>query len=68
MANPFFLPDPPDAFDSGSARRPSGKLAMAFVFASFGIWVCVSIAAILLTLSDALPRDRSHGIMIAELE
>lgn len=68
MANPFFLPDPPDTCESGTVRRLSSKLAMAFVFATCGIWVCVSIAAILLTLSDALPRDRSHGIMIAELE
>ena len=68
MGNPFFLPDIPAQFSSGALKRHGGRFAPFLRLVIGGAWLALSIAAILLTLSDAMPAHETRGTVIAELE
>ncbi len=68
MGNPFFLPEFPAQFSSGALKRHGGRFAPILMLVIGGAWLGLSIAAILLTLSDALPAHEKRGQFIAELE
>jgi hypothetical protein len=68
MGNPFFPPDIPAQSSFGVVRRHGGRFAPFLMLLIGGAWLSLSIAAIVLTLSDALPADQKRGIFIAELE
>jgi hypothetical protein len=61
MGNPFFLPDVPEQSASGAVGR-------ALVLALAGLWLAFSLAALVLTLSDAVFVSRNSGAVIAEME
>jgi hypothetical protein len=68
MGNPFFLPDIPAQSSVGAMKRHGGRFAPFLMLTIGGAWLSLSIAAILLTLSDALPAHETRGAFIAELE
>jgi hypothetical protein len=68
MGNPFFLPGIPAQSSFGALKRHGGRFAPFFMLVIGGAWLALSIAAIVLTLSDALPADEMRGTVIAELE
>jgi hypothetical protein len=68
MGNPFFLPDIPAQSSLGALTRHGGRFATFLMLAIGGAWLALSIAAILLTLSDAMPAVETRGTFIAELE
>jgi hypothetical protein len=68
MGNPFFLPDIPVQSSFGAMKRHGGRFAPFLMLAVGGAWLALSIAAILLTLSDAMPAHEARGAFIAELE
>jgi hypothetical protein len=68
MGNPFFPPDIPAQSSFGAVRRHGGRFAPFLMLLIGGAWLSLSIAAIVLTLNDALPADQKRGIFIAELE
>jgi hypothetical protein len=68
MGNPFFLPDIPAQSSFGVLKRHGGRFAPFLMLVFGGAWLALSIAAIALTLSDAMPADEKRGIFIAELE
>ena len=67
MGNPLFLPEIPAQTTFGALKRQGGRLAPFLMLVTGGVWLALSVAAILLTLSDALPAD-TDGLFIAELE
>jgi hypothetical protein len=68
MGNPFFPPDIPAQSSFGAYKRHGGRFAPFLMLLIGGAWLALSAAAILLTLSDALPASEPHGAFIAELE
>ena len=68
MGNHFFLPDVPAQSFRGVLKRQDGRIAPFLMLVTGGAWLALSIAAIALTLSDALPADETRGTFIAELE
>ena len=68
MGNPFFTPDTPVKSSSVGSDRLSGRYAPVLMLLICGTWIVLSTAAILLTLSDAMPADDRSGAIIAELE
>ena len=68
MGNPFFLPDIPAQSSLGALKRHGGRFAPIFILVIGGAWLALSLAAILLTLSDAMPAHEKRGLFIAELE
>jgi hypothetical protein len=68
MGNPFFPPDIPAQSFPGALKRHGGRFAPFLMLVIGGAWLSLSIAAILLTLSDALPANEARGTFIAELE
>ena len=68
MGNPFFLPDIPAQSSIGALKRHGGRFAPILMLVIGGAWLSLSIAAILLTLGDALPAHETRGAFIAELE
>jgi hypothetical protein len=68
MGNPFFLPDIPARSSFGAMKRHGGRFAPFLMLVIGGAWLALSIAAILLTLSDPLPAHESLRTFIAELE
>ena len=67
MGNPFFPPDIPAQSSRSALKRHGGRFAPFLMLAIVGAWLALSVAAILLTLSDVLPAD-TGGLYIAELE
>jgi hypothetical protein len=61
MSNPFFLPDIPE-------QSPSGAVGRILVFTLVGLWVALSVAALVLTLNDIASASRNSGAVIAEME
>ncbi len=61
MGNPFFLPDIPEQSATGAVGR---ALALTLV----GLWVALSVSALVLTLSDAVFFSRNSGALTAEME
>jgi hypothetical protein len=61
MSNPFFLPDIPE-------QSPSGAVGRILVFMLVGLWVALSLAALVLTLNDFASASRNSGAVIAEME
>jgi hypothetical protein len=61
MGNPFFLPNVPEQSASGAVGR-------ALVLTLVGLWVALSFATPVLTLSDAVLFSRNSGAVIAEME
>ena len=68
MGNPFFLPDIPAQSSIGALKRHGGRFAPFLMLVIGGAWLALSLAAILLTLSDALPAHEKRGLFIAEME
>jgi hypothetical protein len=68
MGNPFFPPDIPAQSSFGAWQRHGGRFAPILMLVIGGAWLALSIAAILLTLSDAMPAHNTRGAFIAELE
>ena len=68
MGNPFFLPDVPAQSSLSALKRHGGRFAPFLMLVIGGAWLALSIAAILLTLSDAMPAHETRGTVIAELE
>jgi hypothetical protein len=68
MGNPFFPPDIPAQPSNRALKRHGGRSAPFLMLVIGGAWLALSIAAIMLTLSDALPADEMRGTVIAELE
>jgi hypothetical protein len=68
MGNPFYVPDNPAKSSSGGSDRHSGRYAPVLMLLICGAWIVLSSAAILLTLSDAMPANDRSGAIIAELE
>lgn len=66
MGNPFFLPDVPAQTTFGALKRQGGRFAPILMLVIGGAWLALSVAAILLTLSDVMPA--ASGAHIAELE
>jgi hypothetical protein len=61
MGNPFFLPDIPEQSQSGAVGR-------ALVFALVGLWVTLSVTALVLTLDDFATGSRNSGAVVTEME
>ena len=68
MGNPFFLPDIPAQSSLSALKRHGGRSAPFLMLVIGGAWLALSVAAILLTLSDAMPAHKTRGTFIAELE
>ena len=68
MGNPFFLPLIPAQSNFGASPRYCGRIAPFLTLVIVGAWLALSIAAILLTLSDAMPARETRGAFIAELD
>jgi hypothetical protein len=68
MGNPFFLPDIPVQSFPCVLKRKGGRFAPFLMLVIGGAWLSLSITAILLTLSDALPAHETRVAFIAELE
>lgn len=68
MGNPFFLPLIPAQSKFGASLRYRGRIAPFLTLVIVGAWLALSIAAILLTLSDAIPAREMRGAFIAELD
>ncbi len=68
MFSPTLRPDAPANPYSDATTRLTGRLVPALTLLIFSVWLTTSIAAILLTLSDALPAARFNGTIIAELD
>jgi hypothetical protein len=68
MGNPFFAPDIPVQSCFGAFKRHGGRFAPFLMLLIGGAWLALSIAAILLTLSDAMPAHDTRGNFIAELD
>jgi hypothetical protein len=68
MGNPFFPPEIPARSFPGALKRHGGRFAPFLMLLIGGAWLALSAAAILLTLSDALPAHDLRGTYIAELE
>jgi hypothetical protein len=60
MGNPFFLPDVPE-------RSSSGAVGRVLVLTLVGLWVALSVAALVLTLTDVFSASRNSGPNIAEM-
>jgi hypothetical protein len=61
MGNPFFLPDIPEQSQSRAVGR-------VLVFTLVGLWVAMSVAALVLTLNDIGTGSRNSGAVISEME
>ena len=61
MGNPFFLPDIPE-------RSASGAVGRVLVFTLVGLWVALSLAALVLTLTNIATSSRNSGAVAAEME
>lgn len=68
MFAPIYRPDAPAKTSTDAVTRLSGRFVPALTLLIFSVWLSTSIAAILMTLSDALPAARFNGTIIAELD
>ena len=55
MSSKFLLRDFPDLDPDKVSTPASGRIALVLFFATHGLWFFLSLAGLLLSVSDALP-------------